>query len=245
MRHVFRYLVDRLPAEGGLVELGADDAHHLVRVVRRSAGEQIELADGAGTRHRAEVVEAGERVVARVGPRLPDLPPAPVRLAVGLMEAGRLDLVAEKAAELGVGTLAVVASERVRRTPEPDAWARRADRLGRVVAAACRQCGRARLMPVEGLVPFAGIVADTPGADGILIDPRGGTALAGTLARRPPGGPAVTLLVGPEAGFAPGEVDLARAAGWTVAGLGPAVLRAETAALAAATLACAAAGGLG
>ncbi|MEQ9093449.1 MAG: RsmE family RNA methyltransferase, partial [Miltoncostaeaceae bacterium] len=182
MRHVFRYLVEEVPSEGGRVTLAPEDAHHLLRVVRRGVGETVEVADGAGIRHRAEVVEAGERVVVRVGERLPDLAPAPVLLGVGLMDAGRLDLVAEKAAELGVAALVVVRSGRVRRTPEPDAWTRRAERLGRVVEAACRQCGRARLMPVEGLVPFAAIVAETPGADGILIDPRGGVALGDALA---------------------------------------------------------------
>lgn len=245
MRHVFRYLVDAVPAEGERLTLAPADAHHLTRVVRRGVGEVVEVADGAGARHRAEVVEAGERVVVAVGAALPALAPAPVRLGVAPMEAGRLDLVAEKAAELGVERLVVVSVARARRTPDAAAWERRRARLERVVAAACRQCGRARLMPVEGLVPFAAIVAETPGADGILIDPRGPVPLGAALAARPEDAPPVTVLVGPEAGFAAEEVAAAAAAGWGVAHLGPAVLRAETAALAAATLACAAAGGLG
>lgn len=245
MRHTFRYLVTDLATAGDEVVLGATDAHHLTRVVRRGVGEQVELFDGVGLRVRgtvSAVSDAGVRV--RVGVALPPLAPAPVRLVVGTMEAARLDLVAEKAAELGVAELIVIAGSRSRRAPDAAAWQRRAARLERVIGAACRQCGRGRLMPVRGLVPFAAIVGEDAGSDRILIDPRGTSPLHAALADRDPVAP-VTLAIGPDAGFAADEVAAATGAGWSVAQLGPAVLRAETAALAAATLACAAAGGLG
>lgn len=247
MRHTFRYLAPAGPRQGDRVALGPDDAHHCRRVVRRAVGDAVELMDGAGGLWAGVIVECGpDAVVVEVGEPRPAPPPAPVRLAVGLLDSGRLDLVAEKATELGVEELVVVGTARARRAPDPAAWARRQGRLERVVAAAARQCGRARLMRVRGLVPFAAIVADTPAAMGILIDPAGEEPLVRRLAASGAGPDApVTLLIGPEAGFARDEVARAAAAGWSVCGMGDAVLRAETAAVAAATLACAAAGGLG
>lgn len=249
MRHTFRYLVAAPPEPGARVALGPDDAHHCRRVVRRGVGDEVELIDGAGGCWAATVVEAsGERVVVEAGAPRPVPELAPVRLAVGLLDSARLDMVVEKAAELGVRELAVVGTARVRRTPADRAWERRLERLERIVASAVRQSGRGRLTAVRGLVPFAAIVAETPAAMGILIDPAGTDPFAGALARAAAraGGPEpLTVLVGPEAGFAREEVAAAADAGWAVCGMGPAVLRAETAAIAAAALAATATGHLG
>lgn len=244
LRHTFRYVVAGELSPGQEVALTADDAHHLVRVVRRGVGDIVELIDAAGGLWEARVV-ALDPARARAEARRDAPAAAPVRLCVGHLDSGRLDLVAEKATELGVGELVVAATSRLRRRPDSGAWTRRAARLDRVVAAAARQCGRAGLMPVRGLVPFEVIVADTPAGTGFLIDPRGDAPLAGAL--RPPreGEPPVTVAVGPEAGFTLDEVDGARSAGWCVCTLGPHILRAETAAIAAATLAVVAVGHLG
>jgi 16S rRNA (uracil1498-N3)-methyltransferase len=244
LRHTFRYVVACVVSSGEEVALAPDDAHHMARVVRRSPGDRVEVIDAAGGLWDARVVSLDPAVVCVGDPReVP--PPAPVRLCIGLLDSGRLDLVAEKATELGVRECVVMETSRLRRRPDAAAWSRRAARIERVVAAAARQCGRARLMPVRGLVPFAAIVAETPAGTGFLIDPRGDAPLVGAM--RPPGDGAapVTVAVGPEAGFAPDEVAAARAAGWHICTLGVEVLRAETAAIASATLALAAVGHLG
>jgi 16S rRNA (uracil1498-N3)-methyltransferase len=111
-----------------------------------------------------------------------------------------------------------------------------------VAEAAARQSGQARLPSVRGLVPFPEIVAEIPTGQGYLIDPRGETSLTAALAERGAGPSA--LVVGPDAGFAEVELDVARAAGMAVCSLGLAVLRSETAALVAIALALAASGHL-
>lgn len=245
MRHTFRYLARGPLAEGDRVTLRPDDARHCVRVVRRGVGDTVELIDGDGGLWAATVCAVGAGVDVVVGARRPAPELAPVVLAVGLLDSVRLDMVVEKATELGARECVVTLSERVRRVPEDAAWRRRAERLDRVVEAAARQSGRGRLMRVRGLVRFGDIVADTATGTGFLIDPGGdnplGTALrAATRPERP-----LTLLVGPEAGFSAHEVRQAEAAAWTICTLGDAVLRAETAALTATALACEAAGHLG
>jgi len=243
VRHTFRYMAPEPPREGGELALSEADSHHLLRVVRRRAGDEVELIDAGGWLGPAVVVEAGPRATVRVGRRRPGPPPSGVALYVGLAEWHRIDLVVEKAAELGVGEVVLFASERARRVPEPDAWRRRRARLVRVAEAAARQSGRARLPSVRGLVPFPEIVAEIPTGQGYLIDPRGETSLTAALAER--GGEPSALVVGPEAGFAEAELEAARVAGMSVCSLGPAVLRTETAALVAMGLALAASGRLG
>jgi 16S rRNA (uracil1498-N3)-methyltransferase len=242
VRHTFRYLAPEPPREGGEMALSEADTHHLLRVVRRGPGDEVELIDDGGRLWPAVVVEAGRRATVRVGRPRPGPAPSEVTLYQGLAEWNRLDLVVEKAAELGVREVVLFASARARRVPEPDAWRRRRARLERVAEAAARQSGRARLPRVRGLVPFAGIVAEIPTGQGYLIDPRGATSLTTALAGAT-AGPAA-LVVGPEAGLAEEEVETAREAGLVVCSLGPAVLRAETAAMVAMALALGAAGHL-
>jgi 16S rRNA (uracil1498-N3)-methyltransferase len=143
-----------------------------------------------------------------------------------------------------VEEVAVVVTERARRVPGADAWERRRLRLLRVAESAARQSGQARLPRLRGLVPFPEVVSEIPAGEGYLIDPRGDASLPSALSGRD-GAPArVSLVVGPEAGFGEAEVATARAAGLSVCGLGGAILRAETAALVAVSLALAAGGAL-
>jgi 16S rRNA (uracil1498-N3)-methyltransferase len=240
VKHVFRYLVAEAPEAGELVALAPDDAHHLARVVRRRPGDEVELTDGAGRVWPAVVVEAGERATVRAGQprRAPD--PSGVSLYLGLTDWARVDLVVEKAAELGVREVALMVSERAGRVPGAEAWERRRARLARVAEGAARQSGRAWLPRLRGLVPFGDALDEIPPGEGCLIDPRGDAAISAVA-----GSGRAALLVGPQAGFSEGEVSRARDAGLAVCGLGPAVLRTETAAIAAAALALAAAGRLG
>jgi 16S rRNA (uracil1498-N3)-methyltransferase len=245
MRHLFRYVVDQAPVVGASMTLADDGSHHLARVVRRRPGDEVEVIAPDGALWPCEVVDAGPPSVVRVtGPGRPGPRVAPVDLWVGLCEPGRLDLVVEKAAELGIRRVDVMVTARAKRVPDEAAWARRMERMARVAEGAARQSGRGT-WPVPGpLVPFAHVLNHIAPEQGIVLDPRAATPLAGVLAARP-GGAAVTVLVGPDTGFSGAEVDAAIAAGAAAAGLGGGMLRTETAAIAAATLALAARGGLG
>lgn len=240
MRHTFRYLVDPAPAPGAEVTLPAADSHHLARVVRRGPGDGVELIDPQGRRWAAVVTDAGPPAVLRVAEGEP-LPPeaARVSLHLGLAEWGRLDTAVEKAVELGAGAVTLFTSERAGRVPDAAAWERRRLRLERVAEAAARQSGRSPLGRVQGLVPFAHVITAIPAGEGYLIDPRGDAPLLPTLRVMGPDA-RIAVVVGPQAGFSEGEVALARAAGLPVCTLGPTILRAETAAIAAVAIATAA-----
>ena len=239
MRHVFRYLVAAAPRAGDEVVLGDEDSHHLARVVRRGPGDPVELVDPEGGRWAAVVVLPGPPARVRVTAGAPAAGSATIALYLGLAEWGRLDTAVEKAVELGAGAVTLFTSERAGRVPDAASWARRRERLERVADAAARQSGRPPLGRVRGLVPFADAIMEIPAGEGFLIDPRGDAPLLESLDA--PDAP-VALVVGPPAGFSADEVDLARSAGMPVCTLGPAVLRSETAAIAAVAVAGAARG---
>lgn len=235
MKHTFRYRVEQPPAGSELL-LAADDSHHLARVVRRVAGDAVELIDGDGAIWPATVLDPGPPSRVQVGATPRPAPPLiPLHLVVGLAEWGRLDLVAEKATELGVPSLTLFSSARTRRVPDAAAFASRRERLHRVGEAAARQSGRARGIAVGELQTLETVLATCDPAATLLVDATGerrlGEALRGADARP------VQVIVGPDAGFAPAEIAEATARGVVVVTLGPAILRTETAAIAVAAVA--------
>jgi 16S rRNA (uracil1498-N3)-methyltransferase len=215
-----------------MLTLSQADSHHLVRVVRRGAGDRIELIDPRGRLWPATVVEIGPPVTVLVADEAhAGLPPAPVILYQGLADWGRLDMLTEKAAELGVAEVVIFVSERARRVPEPDAWRRRRERLSRVVESAARQAGRGHLTRIRGLLPLDAVLGEIPPGEGLFLDSRGERTLTESLAESAGVVETVRLVVGPDTGFSDAEVRRAREAGLQACGIGPAMLRAETAAL--------------
>jgi 16S rRNA (uracil1498-N3)-methyltransferase len=244
MRHTFRYVLAQAPVPGAHVTLSPGDSHHLTRVVRRRAGDGVEVIDPEGRIWPATVVEPGDPATVRVAaaPR-PAPAQAPVTLLQGLADWGRLDVLVEKCAELGVARVALVAGARARRVPAPDAWRRRRERLLRVAEAAARQSGRPRLPEVDGVLSWEeALEAATAAGDAYLLDPGAGVGLPAALAAREDPARPVALLVGGDTGFGEDEVALATARGVTACSLGAGVLRAETAALVGVSLALSALG---
>ena len=245
MKHTFRYLVAGRPTHGDVVRLAPSDAHHLARVVRRTPGDPVEIVDAAGLIWPAVVESTEDEVTVRVlpGPR-PGPAPAPVVLFQGLAEWNRIDTVVEKCAELGIPRIVMMTTDRARRVPEPDAWRRRRERMLRVAEAAARQSGQGHLPRVEGLLTLDAALERGRDTELVMLDPSGERPLDDVLRSRPPSVVPLGLMVGPDAGFSRAEVDRARTAGVTVCTVGAGILRAETAALVAVTLALAAGGHL-
>lgn len=227
MRHRFRYLLPSAPAPGDAVRLGDDDAHHLLRVVRRGVGDEVEVMDGRGGLWAAEVVGL-EPVTLRVGEARTISAPLDLRLYSGTMAWGRMDTVVEKATELGAREVVIFASSRSGRVPREAEWERRRERLERVVASAARQSGQPVLTGVRGVVPFEAVLAEIPAGEGVLLDPDADAPLGRVLADRR----AARLVVGPETGLDASERTAAVEAGMTRGSLGASILRAETACIA-------------
>lgn len=224
-----RFFCPDPPSADGRVSLHGDEARHLARVRRVGLGEVVELFDGRGSGYRAEVVElAKDRVELRAieAPRRGPEPPCEVCLATAVPKGERFDWLVEKATELGVTRMVPIVTERSSVDPRPH----KLDRLRRLVVEASKQCGRFRLMELEPTRPWAEVVPEATGGIGLLAHPGGRSARSWPIAEQ---GSPIWVAIGPEGGFTEAEVALARSAGWVLVGLGPTLLRVETAGLAA------------
>ncbi len=217
---------------GGRARLTAEASHYLRTVLRLHAGDEVEVFDGEGGAWTAALGEGDELAL---GPRREVPPPgARVWLAFALPRGEKADLVVQKATELGVERLLPFAAERSVVRLDPRRAAERARRWRRIAAAAARQCGRADVPEVDAAAELATVLAAAPrGFRRLVFHGAGGERLAEVV---DPGAAGHLLVVGPEGGLAPAEVDRCLAAGARLASLGPRVLRAETAAIAAVAL---------
>jgi len=209
------------------LRLGIGDAHHLSRVLRLRAGEEVGASDGAGRWRPCVVAGAGggEVRLEATGPVVVDeAPQPPVTVGFSLVKGDRPELVVQKLTELGVDRILPLAAARSVVRWDADRAARGVGRLRQVAREAAMQARRSRLPEIAPVTAVAGAAADLVGRGGLCQ--QGGD--------QPPSLRRPALLVGPEGGWDTDEV----ACGLPAVGLGPTTLRAETAAIAAGVLLC-------
>jgi 16S rRNA (uracil1498-N3)-methyltransferase len=217
----------------GTAELAGEDAKHLTRVLRVEPGQRYEISDNR-TVWLAEIEQARkERVIFRVLEQIAERP-APVRITLfaALIKFERFEWMVEKATELGVETIVPVVAARSERGLDRAAE-KRIERWRRIALEASQQSRRDRLPQIEAPAPLASAF-HRPALHRFVLDELESAPplLSVTPAVRNPND-TVALLIGPEGGWTDGERADFVQAGWTSASLGPAILRAETAAVAA------------
>lgn len=226
-----RTLVD-LPLDAGArLTLPPAPSHHLVRVLRLRVGDPLVLFNGNGRDFPGTILRAAEAgVEVRIGAPTEVEPPPPleIHLGIGISKGERMDLVVQKAVELGVASISPLFTERSLVRLEGERMARRLQHWQGVLVAACEQCGRRRL-PTLATGSLLGQWLSQPHPFPLLLHHEGAQGLP---ALGTPGG-GLTLLVGPEGGLDPRERAQAQRAGFTLVRLGPRILRTETAPLAA------------
>jgi 16S rRNA (uracil1498-N3)-methyltransferase len=242
-----RVYVDAPLVSGKRVKLEGSAASHITRVLRLRVGAALILFNGAGGEYEGSIDKAhGGEVTVAVGAGVAAERESPLNLtlAQGVSRGERMDLVVQKATELGVSRLVPVLTERsvVRLTAQQSD--RKVNHWRAIVIAACEQCGRNRLPAIAPPVPFAEFIrgepsnAGAPASDGrdgatrLLLSPSGTSTLKDVP--RPTTG--ITVLIGPEGGLTDEEEQAAVSAGFRAVRLGPRVLRTETAAIAALVL---------
>jgi 16S rRNA (uracil1498-N3)-methyltransferase len=216
------------PVHDSTAELAGEDALHLSRVLRAAPGERYEISDNAGV-YLAEIESARkDRVVFRVIEPIASVPPpVDVTLLAALFKFDRFEWMVEKATELGVARIAPVVAERSERGLDKAA-VKRIERWRRIAVEASQQSRRARLPEILSAEPFDRAIVREHPARFLLDEAPGGAPLAAIQHAG-----AVALLVGPEGGWTDAERKRALGAGWQSVTLGPTILRAETAAMAA------------
>jgi 16S rRNA (uracil1498-N3)-methyltransferase len=212
------------------VKLTAGQSQHLLAVLRLRPGDALEVFDGRGARFRAVLAADG----LEIGAALPAARRGvDVVLVQALAKGEKMELVIQKATELGVARIVPLAAERSVVRLDARRAAPRAARWRRIAQEAARQCGRADVPGVDEPCGWEGVFAllrEDPERRGLLLDPGERDLRLGDAAR---GAPRLLLAAGPEGGFSPAERTQAIQGGLVGAGLGPLVLRSETAGLAA------------
>jgi len=209
-------------------ELSGEDALHLARVLRAAPGERYEISDNAGV-YLAEIESARkDRVVFRVLEPVESVPPpVEVTLLAALFKFDRFEWMVEKVTELGVARIVPVVAERSERGLNKAA-VKRVERWRRIAVEASQQSRRARLPEITEAEPFEHAVTRTYAQRFLLDEMPGGVPLATAMRDKE-----VAMLCGPEGGWTSAERQRAVEAGWQPVTLGPTILRAETAGMAA------------
>jgi len=215
----------------GVARLKGSSHRHLTVVLRLEVGSPVDLLDGSGGRHEGilETVTREESVV-RVSRSCVEEPDAGPRLTLlyGLSKGRRTEMVLQKATELGVDAIFPCLCQRsVARPKEP---AKKHQRWSEIVAQAARQCDRARLPLLAPLGTLESALEMAPASAVRLLAVPGAPSLS-TYREGLAAASAVCVVVGPEGGLTDGEVKAAVARGYSPVGLGPRVLRTETAAI--------------
>ncbi len=221
-------------APGGIVELPADTAAHMVRVLRARSGDALILFNGDGSEYQGciETIRGTRVNVALTqGRAMSRESPLQVVLVQAIPRGDRMDFVIQKATELGVARIVPVLSARSVVRLNERQYQSKLEHWRGVAVSACEQCGRNRIPlidpPLE-LLDHLGAPGET--SQRWVLDPESQAAapMSATLT-------AAEVTIGPEGGFSPEELDAMRIAGLQGIRLGPRVLRTETAALVALT----------
>ncbi|MCC6765989.1 MAG: 16S rRNA (uracil(1498)-N(3))-methyltransferase [Deltaproteobacteria bacterium] len=242
-----RFFVSQRDVADGKARLQGGEFRHLQRVLRLREGDTVTLFDDAGLEHEGVIVSMSPRVATvRITASVASTRESPlaVTLYQGVPKGRKMDLIVEKATELGVvaivpfvssfGTASVAAAESKR------------ERWQRIALAAAKQSGRTRIPEVGATLTFPEVVSAAAAMDhALLFFENAGAAALPTPPADGPRAAAAGVLVGPEGGFSSEEASRALNTGLALCGLGPRILRTETAAIVALALVQARFGDLG
>jgi 16S rRNA (uracil1498-N3)-methyltransferase len=216
----------------GSAALTGDEAKHAAQVLRLRRGDRITVFDGAGRSAPAEVLDVSKSEVRlALGEALSRPPLTPrIHLVQAVPKGKTMDLIVQKAVELGVASIQPLITRRTVVQVEADDADRKASKWQRVALEACKQCGQNLLPEVKPARGFAEWLPEGGGGLKVIASLFPGARPLREILRAGESPQDVTLLVGPEGDFTPEEGEAALAAGFLPASLGEIVLRAETAA---------------
>jgi len=216
--------------------LAGDEAHHAIHVLRLKPGDTLNVFDGRGHEAQCQIVEIGKDAVRLTVLQHSSTPPLRCRITLAqAIPKKNMDLIVQKATELGVAVIVPLISERTLVKPGGDAG--KVERWRGIALEACKQCGNNWLPEIQPPQRAVAFLNSLPECDLRLIGSLQPDAkplkaiLSSTPVLQHSSSPSVLILIGPEGDFTPAELSLAGSAGCLPLSLGPLILRAETAAL--------------
>jgi 16S rRNA (uracil1498-N3)-methyltransferase len=239
-----RVFVTSFPADSSFLIITGEQSRYISTVLRLKQGDTIHLFDSLGNHFSAVISKAGRgkiEVELKKPIKPPDDPPLNIILLQGVLKGQKMDLVIQKATELGVGSIVPLVTDRtvIRGT-------RRLERWRKVALEASRQCGRTSPPEVNKPREAEDYFSSESSLNGIIFWEEQGQGLKSLKDMKfPRSAKDIVVAVGPEGGFTEQEVEQAKEVGLVPVTLGPRILRAETAAITAVALVQHISGGLG
>lgn len=233
-----RFLVPQSLVAGSTVLIDGGLYRHMARVLRLHPGDEVILCNGKGVDYHATVQGIGSKTVSLV---ISDIPPEGgdnlsatphITLIQALPKGDKCDYIIQKAAELGVQAIMVFPAAHSVARISGDQIASRISRWNKIAVEAARQCERRTIPPVSFSENLDAALHDTAGSVKLLLWERETDATLRELLSGMERPARVVILVGPEGGFSPHEVCLAKTHCFIPVSLGPRILRTETASLA-------------
>ncbi len=217
------------------VTITGSDAHHISFALRMAAGDRITVCDMKGQTHlcRLEALD-GETVRAVILETVPSENESPVSIHLfqAYPKADKLELIVQKAVELGVARITPFESERCIKRPKADKIAHITERQNKIAAEAAKQCGRSVLPVVHTPISFEEMVKEASRYPLCLFCYEGeGTRSLKEICAEHPDAREIALVIGSEGGFSAKEAQAAKDARMQMTGLGKRILRCETAPL--------------
>ena len=211
-----------------------EDAHHIKHVLRMQIGEQLTVCDGQGVDHISRIESMDDQiVVCHIESSIPSQaePEIHITLFQGLPKSDKLEWILQKGTELGISAFVPVEMKRSVVRIESKKEARKTERLRKIVESAAKQSSRGIIPSVEESCSFDKVLARTAEFDLFLVPYEGALdrSLKPVLEALPAKPCKAAILIGPEGGIDPSEIERLKQAGAVPVGLGPRILRTETA----------------
>ena len=228
-----RFLVEKDRISGNRAVLKEDEARHIGKVLRLSVGDVLCLIDEEGSTYHAMITTRDAKTVeVEIVEKIPPQKEPSMEIVLGqaIPKAQKMDLIVQKATELGVSSIIPFLSDRSVPLLDAERSLRKRMRWQKVAAEATKQCGRTIVPQVDAIIPFRGLLNrwDENSLKIMLWEDEKNNTLKDLLKTHQPSA-RVVILVGPEGGFSGQEVNMAREAGFHTVSLGKYILRTETA----------------
>lgn len=231
-----RFFVPRILPEDGMIRVTGSEAGHMIRVLRMGPGDRLVIMDDAGSRYQAVITSVSQDSALLMLERTlapPKPSPLEITLCPSLLKSRPMDLLIQKASELGVARIQPHTSRRSVVRLDGKRAESRVRHWKEIAVNAAKQADRVVPARVEAPVAFEKLLDlwrdhDIPGI--LLWEAEEASDLKWFLGQASPAG-GLAVIVGPEGGFHPDEVRAARDSGFSPVSLGRRILRAETAAL--------------
>jgi len=229
-----RFFISPDQVSGPEITIIGEDVRHIITVLRMKTGDELLLCDGEGAEYAAKIARVGRSEITTeiIGQRKREVSFPRITLGQGLPKSDKMDLIVQKASELGAASIVPLVTERT--IVKVKDGEKRILRWRKIAREAAMQSHRPDIPAVEGIKAFSEFIRTLcPVPRTLLLLPwEEGTEPIKNVLRSAPGVTNIIVLIGPEGGFSSAEAELARGSGFHLVSLGPNILRTETAAIA-------------